>query len=347
MLPYGYYLETGSGFSGHKLQKIKKLLAELSLEYDPGVTHTAVIFDPEGEAAATASLEQNIFKCIGISRAHQGEGLTADLFSALLPICLKEGYRKQFLYTKPENEKLFMPFGFTTLVTCDEAALMERPSGGIDRYLASVKVPEAKGRIGAVVAHANPFTNGHLYLIRQAAAECDFLYVFILSEDKGAVPAAHRIMLVREGTGEIANCRVCPTDQYMISRVTFPAYFLHEKSRVENAWCELDASMFARRIAPALGITHRYAGSEPLSPVTEKYNRTLADVLPSNGIALSVLPRLEYGDGVISASRVRQILADKGPEEIRPLVPPCTYRYFCDPANLAMVRDRLGRPDRL
>ncbi len=328
MLPYNTYLEMSSHFSGMKMEKILKLLSDVDLEFDPGVTMTAAVFDQNGDAIATASLEQNIFKCIAVSPDYQGEGLTSALFSALIPYCIKNGYQKQFLYTKRNNQSMFSPFGFTLLGEGASSILMERPAGGLKAYLDTLPRPEKAGTIGAIVAHCNPLTNGHLYLMEQALAQCDFLYVFILSEDKGMFPAADRIALVRQAFKGREGCAVCPTDQYMISSATFPSYFLHDQTRVREEWCEMDARMFARSIAPALGIQIRFVGTEPFSPITAAYNSVLKDILPKAGIRLAEIPRLEEGDTAISASAVRRLLQGGQLEEIRPLVPDCTWEYI-------------------
>ena len=341
MLPYGAYLEVRERFSPFLKKQILALLSGLSLEFDPSVTCTAAVFDREGRAIATASLQRNTFKCIGIAPDHQGENLTADLFSALLPLCSSQGYSSQFLYTKPGNEAMFSPFGFSRLCTASASILMERPAGGIQSFLSSLPAPDTEGRIGAIVAHCNPLTRGHLYLIEQAADRCDFLYVFILSEDEGAVPSADRIRLVREALRGKAHCVVCPTGQYLISMATFPAYFLHDPEVVRQEWCEIDASMFARWIAPALGITDRFVGTEPLSPVTAAYNRVLSDILPRHGIRLTEIDRIEEKGSVISASRVRSLLKEGRLDEIRPLVPEITWSYLSDPANAETIIKRM------
>ena len=328
MLPYNTYLEMSSHFSGVKMEKILELLALVGLEYDPGVTMTAAVFDQNGDAIATASLEQNIFKCIAVSPEYQGEGMTSALFSALIPYCIKNGYQKQFLYTKKGNRSLFSPFGFALLGEGASSILMERPAGGLKAYLDSLSRPRKAERIGAIVAHCNPLTNGHLYLMEQALAQCDFLYVFILSEDKGMFPAADRIALVRQALKGREGCAICPTDQYMISAATFPSYFLHDQAVVRKEWCEMDARMFACSIAPALGITVRFVGTEPFSPITSAYNSVLKEILPQNGISLAEIPRLTEDNTAISASAVRALLKKGRLEEIRPLVPDCTWEYL-------------------
>jgi [citrate (pro-3S)-lyase] ligase len=66
-------------------------------------------------------------------------------------------------------------------------------------------------------------------------------------------------------------------------------------------------------------------GTEPLDPVTAAYNRAMAALLPSFGIELVEIPRLETGGGPVSASRVRELLKAGDLEGIRELAPPSTF----------------------
>ena len=84
---------------------------------------------------------------------------------------------------------------------------------------------------------------------------------------------------------------------------------------------ELDAALFARRIAPALGITKRFVGTEPYCPVTSAYNGWLHRVLPRWGVEVVELERLEG----ISASRVRALLDEGDWAEVKTLVPEESY----------------------
>lgn len=51
--------------------------------------------------------------------------------------------------------------------------------------------------------NANPFTNGHRYLIQQAAAQCDWLHLFLVKEDSSRFPYEDRLDLVLKGTADI------------------------------------------------------------------------------------------------------------------------------------------------
>ena len=75
-------------------------------------------------------------------------------------------------------------------------------------------------------------------------------------------------------------------------------------------------------------ISRRYVGSEPLSPLTNRYNETLKEHLPSHGIEFVQIPRLVREETPISASAVRAALADGDKARVRNLVPKTTFDYL-------------------
>ena len=128
--------------------------------------------------------------------------------------------------------------------------------------------------------------------------------------------------LVREGTAHLPNVTVCSGGDFIVSRSTFPAYFLRDEQS-EDARCDLDLTLFARHIAPALHIARRFVGEEPFSPTTAAYNRRMKEILPTYGVSVTEIPRLEN----ISATAVRRLLAEERLADIQPLVPETTYAY--------------------
>jgi len=82
---------------------------------------------------------------------------------------------------------------------------------------------------------------------------------------------------------------------YQISAATFPTYFLKDLSEAAETQMRLDLDLFARHIVPALGATVRFVGSEPLDPLTARYNALMQEILP---IKVVEIPRLETPDQV-------------------------------------------------
>lgn len=196
----------------------------------------------------------------------------------------------------------------------------------LSQYIESIK--QVAPRIGAIVMNCNPFTLGHRYLIEQSARKVSQLIIFVVEEDKSIFPFKDRLDLVKQGTADLSNVTVVPSGGFIISQATFGAYF--EKDLKQNATIDptMDVELFAQHIAPALGITIRFAGEEPLDLVTRQYNDAMQRILPRYGIEFEVIPRKETGGQVISASRVRKLLQTKDFPQISHLVPHTTFAYL-------------------
>jgi hypothetical protein len=83
----------------------------------------------------------------------------------------------------------------------------------------------------------------------------------------------------RAGVVGIENLTLHPGSAYLISRATFPGYFLKEKGAVDDCHSQIDLQLFREHLAPALGITHRFVGDEPFCPLTRAYNQRMHDIL--------------------------------------------------------------------
>jgi [citrate (pro-3S)-lyase] ligase len=200
------------------------------------------------------------------------------------------------------------------------------------QYINDIKcnypLPPHETSKGAIVMNCNPFTNGHKYLIENAAKQVDYLYIFVVEEDKSYFKFKDRYELVKEGTSEIKNVIVVPSGNLIISSITFPGYFLKDTPDRVTVDTSLDLSIFAKYIAAELGINKRFVGEEPFDIVTRKYNETMKLILPRYGIDLIEIPRKESGNSAISASRVRKLLEMKKFDSIKKLVPETTFQFL-------------------
>ncbi|GHV50991.1 hypothetical protein FACS1894216_04170 [Synergistales bacterium] len=184
------------------------------------------------------------------------------------------------------------------------------------------------GTAGAIVMNCNPFTLGHRYLAERAAKEVDFLYVFVVEEDKSLFSFEDRFRLVSEGLRDLCNVLVLPSGKFIISTITFPGYFSKDAPSEIAVDTSLDIDLFAKYIAPTLNISARFAGSEPIDMVTRAYNRAMAEAFPRHGVRFVEFERAELDGEPISASRVRTLLEEKNFDEIKRFVPETTYRYL-------------------
>lgn len=278
----------------------------------------------EGETLiALGGVAGNAIRSLAVDNSRQGEGVLPMLVTHLYQEIKDTGRDNVFVVTKPEVAPLFASLCFQPLAQTGKASLLESSRTALSRYLAAL--PKADG---AVVMNADPFTLGHRHLVERAAASCVKLNVFVLSSDSSHVAAQDRLTLVREGCRDIKNVRVIAGGDYIISGATFPDYFLKDKTEAAQVFAQLDATLFAEKIAPACGINTRFVGEEPLDPMTAAYNEALCAVLPQRGVQVRVIPRRELFGEPISASRVRALWRERRYEEIVPLVPDATLAYI-------------------
>ena len=188
--------------------------------------------------------------------------------------------------------------------------------------------------------NCNPFTNGHRYLVETAARAVDSLYLFVVREDRSVFPFDVRFKLVEAGVRDLDNVIVLDSSQYIVSGATFPTYFLKQDDPVARIQMELDATLFGTRIAPAFGITCRFVGTEPCCPLTGGYNAAMLRILPALGVEVVEVERKQLADGVISASRVRELIGMNDLSRLEEFVPPTTLAYLASDAA-APIRKKL------
>lgn len=177
---------------------------------------------------------------------------------------------------------------------------------------------------GVVVMNCNPFTLGHRYLIEQAAKQVERLFVMVVREDCSLFAYAERKAMVEQGVAHLKNVTVIDGSEYAISQATFPTYFLKRLDDAADTQMLLDLDLFRRHIAPALGTTVRFVGTEPTDRLTRRYNQLMHEVLAD----VRETARLEKKGNVVSASRVRKAMEQGDMSTIRQLVPPTTLPYI-------------------
>lgn len=315
------------------------LLEREGISLDGHLDYTCGLFDEEdGQLVATGSSFGPTLRCFAVDRRRQGEGLLNQLVSHLAARQAERGITHLFIYTKCESAKYFSDLGFYEIACVDGAvSFLENRRWGFSRYCEDLARSRGEGSSAAVVMNANPFTLGHRHLVEWAAEEHDWVQLFVLSEEAGPIPFSVRWKLVREGVADLPNVICHASGPYMISRATFPSYFLRDGKVAIRSHAMLDAELF-RAISKALGVTARYVGEEPSSVVTGLYNQVLADRLPAMGVQCVIVPRRHTGEHPISASTVRQAIHDGRPEDIRPLVPETTWRYFRSPEAQPVIK---------
>ena len=325
-------------------RRVEAFLSEGGLRLAPLDRYVVISRDEDGdEILAGGGLDGNVIKCVAVSEAARNEGLMNILVSRLIALAREDGRESVKAFTKPENVGIFKSLGFSLLASAPKAVLMENGRGGLpeyERYLASLARP---GRNGAIVMNANPFTKGHRWLIEQAASQVDNLYVIVVKEDRSRFPYAERNEMIEAGCAGLDNVIVCEGSDYAISAVTFPTYFLKRLDEATDTQIALDLDLFVNHIAKPLGVTVRFAGSEPEDALTRRYNELMAEILPNKpnpepnspvtepveATTLFVeIPRLEHNGKPISATSLRRALDKGNLKEAMEYIPETSVPYL-------------------
>lgn len=341
-------------------QRIEAFLKRNGLRIDD-MNYYAAVLDDDGEMIAGGGLKDDVIKCVAVDDAHKGEAIANTLVSHLISHANQEGYGCIKLFTKPKNRQLFESLSFRLLAEAPEAILMETGIGGISNTVEALKKIKEKSekykeynkeckkdskkckenipylnttppqlltttppRGGVVVMNCNPFTLGHRYLIEQAAKQVERLYVMVVREDCSLFAYTERKAMVEQGVADIENVSVIDGSDYAISRATFPTYFLKRLDDAADTQMLLDLDLFRRHIAPALGATVRFVGTEPTDQLTRRYNQLMHEALKD----VRETDRLEKDGYAVSASRVRKAMEEGDMNTIRQLVPPTTLPYI-------------------
>lgn len=343
-------------------QRIEAFLKRNGLRFDD-MHYYAAVTDDDGEMIAGGGLKGNVIKCVAVDDAHKGEAIANTLISHLIAHANEEGHSNVMLFTKPKNRQLFESLSFRLLAEAPEAVLMETGIGGINNMVEQLKKIKEEGEVckennqeckeeektnlnittpqhlnpstpqplttttprgGVVVMNCNPFTLGHRYLIEQAAKQVERLFVMVVREDCSLFAYAERKAMVEQGVAHLKNVTVIDGSEYAISQATFPTYFLKRLDDAADTQMLLDLDLFRRHIAPALGATVRFVGTEPTDRLTRRYNQLMHEVLAD----VREIVRLEKEDNAVSASHVRKAMEQGDMSTIRQLVPPTTLPYI-------------------
>lgn len=320
-------------------RRVEAFLAANGLRLAPLDRYVVVTRDEDGdEILAGGGLDGNVIKCVAVSESARSEGLMNILVSRLIVIAREEGRESVKAFTKPENEGIFKSLGFGLLASAPKAILMENGRGGLPEYKKYLESLARPGRNGAIVMNANPFTKGHRYLVEQAASQVDNLYVIVVKEDRSRFPYVERKAMIEAGCAGLDNVVVCEGSDYAISAATFPTYFLKKLDDATDTQIALDLDLFVNHIARPLGVTVRFAGSEPEDALTRRYNELMAEILPGTSVAvvrqarrpidLVEIPRLEQNGNPISATSLRRALDKGNLKEAMEYIPKSTVPYL-------------------
>lgn len=281
---------------------------------------TLGLFDENENLIATGGYSNNIIKNVATDPNFESSGALSQIMTELI-YRLKKQYENFFVFTKANKDMVFKSLGFNLIVKTDKVALLEYQKNGLESYLNSIGL-DHQTLTTAIVMNANPFTKGHLALIKKAMEDKKPLIIFLVEEDASYFSTTHRYNMVLGALKEegLENVTLIKGGPYVISKATFPTYFLKQSDDEGCEYAKLDATLFATKIAPKLNIKVRYVGTEPFDKATSLYN----EELQKTSLEIKVMPRVEQ----ISASKVRCLYQNDDFAALKNLVPPFTYRYL-------------------
>lgn len=326
-------------------RQIEMFLQTNGLRYDDVDYYAAIVDESSDEMIAGGGLKGSVIKCVAVADGHKGEAVANVIVSHLIAKANAEGCQCVKLYTKPDNRQLFESLSFRLIAESPNAILMETGVGGIEKYSEELRVKSeelgvkneelkndesvvsnVRKPIGVIVMNANPFTLGHRFLVEQSSELVERLYVVVVREDCSMFSYNERKAMVSQGVRDIGNVVVVDGSDYAVSAATFPTYFLKQLSDATDTQIILDLDLYRRRIAPALGATIRFFGSEPTDPLTRRYNELMHQQLGEEHV--HEIQRKQQEGSAISASRVRKAMMEGCIWDAIQLVPPTTIPYI-------------------
>lgn len=308
------------------LNVAKSIIKENDLNLNDKTDYTIGLFK-NNTLIGTGSLYQNIIKLVAIKKEHQKENLLSLILTSLINELTKRKISKYFLFTKENQTKYFLNLGFSHIVTAQGISYLENNLFPLKEKLneMSETLKLSSSSIGAIIMNCNPITNGHLYLITEAAKNHEYLLLFLVEENKSFFPYQIRKTLVEKAVSHLKNVIVLPSTEYLISSSTFPTYFLKDLNTASLIEMHLDALIFKEYFMPAFKINKRYVGTEEIDPFTKQYNVVLKGYLKET---LVEIRRLTFNNEIISASLVRKYFLNHEHAKIKELVPTSTYEFL-------------------
>ncbi|MBM7543623.1 [citrate (pro-3S)-lyase] ligase [Periweissella beninensis] len=295
---------------------------------------------------ATGSIAGNVIKYVAVeNETNESKGaLFNKIVSALVSCLANQGIFHIFVFTKPEYSKTFEHVGFSLLATSEKGVILEKGMPDINSYLMAINASSKleNKKIASIVMNANPFTKGHRFLVEQAALENDLVYVFVVEQDVSLFTTNERVKLVKQGVSDLTNVKVVLGGPYMVSFVTFPAYFINSPIDIIDYQTTLDAQIFKNWVVPQLKITSRYLGCEPFSKTTKRYNEILQQQL-SDVISIKIIERKMIDAQIISATKIRLAIKETDLLLIKELVPLTTFKFIKNNLNILQERIQKGQ----
>ncbi len=181
-----------------EINDVKRLLKINNLTYESNVTKTIGLYDNK-TMVATGSIDHNVIKMIAVDPKYTSRNLSSKILSYLLFDMEANQIDHYFLFTKPENTKIFDNFNFNKIIETKDVVLYENKEKEIALTLQEIKksIPLKKGQRNCIVMNLNPMTLGHLYLIEKAVPKNGDLIIFLVETDASKIEYKIRLDILK------------------------------------------------------------------------------------------------------------------------------------------------------
>ena len=187
-------------------------------------------------------------------------------------------------------------------------------------------------KIGGILAHAAPFTNGHKYLVETALKEMEAVVFFVMGDYLHSLSVMDRVEMAKINLMEYANVYVVPIESFAISATYFPAYASRNNELYsENNLLMYTGEMVDKYVFGYFGIKHRFLGEEEPGSFTDRYNSLVKKSAALQGIKVYVIPRsLDAKGKVISATSFRNVSEFDNYNDFKDILSYETFSYIKD-----------------
>lgn len=310
-------------FLQEEKNKVISFLRTFDLLYDKDINKTFYIENDE-DIIGTISISDYIIKDLAVSPLYQGENIASILINHVINYFVNNNIYNYQVFTKKEYKEKFLSLNFRLLIETDKLVMLEGGVNSIEESLQKIKKQldirfaplDETSDIAAVVINGNPVTLGHEYLVERASKNHLMVVVFIVEEDKSDFSFVERLSMAYLTFHKYSNVYVLPSTKYIVSKLTFPSYFL-KSDEVEEELSRVDALIFKKYFMKELFIKKRYIGTEAVSKMTT-YNKVLKDELKE---AIEIVDRCMLDGEVISARKVRNLLKEGNITEALKYIP--------------------------
>jgi [citrate (pro-3S)-lyase] ligase len=265
---------------------------------------------------------------LAADEGRRNPAVAADLADGLAAELRRRGKERLLARVDPRQASRLLSLGFGRVASCDEAALLEWPSGKAAIFAEALAVDCPPGPdTGVIVVDADPFTLGLRELVVRASAASERLIVLVADGEGSALPLSLRYRMVKEGLSELGNCVVLPACQYLCA---CREGFAEAGSPGRDALALLELECLSRLVLAPTGAKRLYLVDDERTSLGPDFGRLAREVLPSRGVAVTSLRRGAAADVGLQA-RAKNLAAEGRFGDLAGLVPVSTFALLALP----------------